>query len=150
MPIRMIDISDKKPSARTARARVRLSAIPKVIGMIRDGALAKGDCLAAAQAAGILAAKKTPALIPLCHPLPVSFVDLSFSFRRDFLEIESVVKASYSTGVEMEALCACAVAALTVYDMTKAHDKNMTITDLHVVEKRGGKSDYHRVKSKNT
>jgi cyclic pyranopterin phosphate synthase len=99
--------------------------------MIRDGALAKGDCLAAAQAAGILAAKKTPALIPLCHPLPVSFVDLSFSFRRDFLEIESVVKASYSTGV----------------DMAKAYDKNMTITNLHVVEKRGGKNDFSRRKS---
>lgn len=141
----MIDISDKKPSARMARAKVRLTAGPKVIRMMREGALAKGDCLAAAQAAGILAAKNTAVLIPLCHPLPVSFVDISFSFHGDkSLEISSFVKAAYATGVEMEALSACAVAALTVYDMAKAYDRSMTITDLRLVEKRGGKSDYRR------
>lgn len=123
-----------------SRARVRLCASPRVIGMIREAGLDKGDCLAAAQAAGILAAKNTAAIIPLCHPLPVSFVDISFSFRTDSLEITSAVKTAYATGVEMEALCACAVAALTVYDMAKAHDKGIVIKDLRLLEKRGGKS----------
>jgi len=138
--IRMVDISEKKFSARMSRARIRLCASPRVLGMIKEGGLGKGDCLAAAQAAGILAAKNTAAIIPLCHPLPVSFVDISFSFRLDFMEITSVVKTAYATGVEMEALCACAVAALTVYDMAKAHDKGIVIKDLRLLEKRGGKS----------
>ena len=138
--IRMVDISEKKFSARLGRARVRLCASPRVLRMIKEGGLGKGDCLAAAQAAGILAAKNTAAIIPLCHPLPVSFVDISFSFRLDFMEIASVVKTAYATGVEMEALCACAVAALTVYDMAKAHDKGIVIKDLRLLEKRGGKS----------
>ncbi len=140
MPIKMVDISEKTPTKRTARAFVRLEASADLIRKIRDNRLSKGDSLAAAQAAGILAAKNTAGLIPLCHPLPVSSVDISFSFRRGVLEITSVVKASYATGVEMEALCACAVAALTVYDMAKAHDKGIVITGLRLLEKRGGKS----------
>ena len=138
--IRMVDISEKKFSARMSRARVLLCADRRVLRMIKEGGLGKGDCLAAAQAAGVLAAKNTAALIPLCHTLPVSFVDISFSFRAGSLEITSVVKAAYATGVEMEALCACAVAALTVYDMAKAHDKGIVIKDLRLLEKRGGKS----------
>jgi cyclic pyranopterin phosphate synthase len=136
----MVDISQKKFSERMSRARIRLCASPRVIRMIRGAGLDKGDCLAAAQAAGILAAKNTAAIIPLCHPLPVSFVDISFSFHADALEITSAVKTAYATGVEMEALCACAVAALTVYDMAKAHDKGIVIKDLRLLEKRGGKS----------
>jgi len=138
--IRMVDISQKKFSARLACARVRLCACFRVLKMIKENTLGKGDCLAAAQAAGILAAKNTAGMIPLCHPLPVSFVDISFSFRPSALEITSVVKTAYATGVEMEALCACAVAALTVYDMAKAYDKGIVIKDLRLLEKRGGKS----------
>jgi cyclic pyranopterin phosphate synthase len=145
--IKMVDISQKKFSARFACARVRLCMRSRVLKMIKENALGKGDCLAAAQAAGILAAKNTAGMIPLCHPLPVSFVDISFSFRPQALEITSVVKTAYATGVEMEALCACAIAALTVYDMAKAYDKGIVIKDLRLLEKRGGKSGVWKASS---
>ena len=138
--IRMVDISQKKPSERLACARVFLYARPAVIRKIENNELSKGDALAAAQAAGILAAKNTAGIIPLCHPLLVNFVAIDFSFGADRLEITSCVKTAYATGVEMEALAACAVAALTVYDMAKAYDKQIVISDLRLLEKKGGRS----------
>lgn len=138
--IKMADVSEKKMTKRRAIARCVVSASKSVVSRIREGRLAKGDCLAAAQAAGILAAKNTPSLVPLCHPLPVTHVDIAFSFSPLNVEITSTVKASYSTGVEMEALCAAAAAALTIYDMVKGYDKGVIISDLRLLEKSGGKS----------
>ena len=138
--IKMVDIGAKKMTQRTARAKVLFYAPHRVIRMIQRGELGKGDALAAAQAAGILAAKNTAGIIPLCHPLLVNFVAIDFSFGVDHLEITSCVKTAYATGVEMEALAACAVAALTVYDMAKAYDKQIVISDLRLLEKRGGRS----------
>lgn len=141
-PIKMVDISDKKMTQRQARAKAVVCASVSLVRRIRDGKLAKGDCLAAAQAAGILAAKNTPALIPLCHPLPVTCVDISFLFAEEKIEITSIVKTSYGTGVEMEALCACAAAALTIYDMAKMYEKGMVIREIRLLEKSGGKSGH--------
>ncbi|MFA5039384.1 MAG: cyclic pyranopterin monophosphate synthase MoaC [Candidatus Omnitrophota bacterium] len=138
--LKMADVSDKKMTRRKAVAKAVISAPAVIIRRIRHGELAKGDCLAAAQAAGILAAKNTASLIPLCHPLPLTHVDISFSFARTGLEIVSTVKASYATGVEMEALCACAAAALTIYDMAKGYDKGIVVRELRLLEKSGGKS----------
>lgn len=138
--LRMVDISQKKMTRRVARARAVVCASAALVEKIRRGTLTKGDCLAAAQAAGILAAKNTPGLIPLCHPLPVTHVDISFQFAKGEVTVFSVVKTSYGTGVEMEALCACSAAALTIYDMAKMYEKGIVIRDIRLLEKRGGKS----------
>jgi len=139
--IKMIDISDKKFTGRTAVASVKVTAQAGLIKKIKNGKLPKGDCLAAAKIAGILAAKNTSSIIPLCHPLQLAHVDMCFEFTRGALTIISVAKAHYATGVEMEALTACAVAALTVYDMAKTEEKNIVITDLKLLKKTGGKKD---------
>src|SRR5512135_1680876 len=133
MAIKMIDISDKKKTTRVAVASVKVAASPGLLKKIRRGALAKGDCLAAAQAAGILAAKHVPGLLPLCHPIALAHIAVDFAFGPKYLVITATVKASDATGVEMEALTACAVAALTVYDMAKAEEQGLVITDLKLL-----------------
>ncbi len=137
---RMVDVSGKDVTARTARATGRVLVSPRVIELLRGEGVPKGDALATARIAGIMGAKRTPDLIPLCHPLSVSGVKLDLSVADDAVEIAATVKTTDRTGVEMEALTAVSVAALTVIDMVKAVDKEAVITDVRVEEKTGGKS----------
>lgn len=140
---KMVDVSQKEVTARTAVATVKVIMAKETLTRIKAGQIKKGDVLAVAQVAGIMAAKKTADLIPMCHQLPLKSVDLHFSDDdKQELSITSVVKTNSYTGVEMEALVACQIAALTVYDMCKAMDRGMVITDSHVVEKIGGKSGH--------
>jgi cyclic pyranopterin phosphate synthase len=142
---RMVDVGAKALTAReaVARGRVRMSAAAR--RLVRAGTLQKGDAVQTARLAGIMAAKSTAALIPLCHPLPLSGIDVTIVPARDGYAIESRVRTVAQTGVEMEALTAVSVAALTLYDMVKAVDRAMTITDVELVAKRGGQSgDYQR------
>lgn len=136
----MVDVSDKAVTSRSATARARVLAQASTLALIRDGTAKKGDVLATARVAGIAAAKKTSDLIPLCHPLMISKVAVEFSLNADSIDVEATVKVEGKTGVEMEALTACSVACLTIYDMLKAVDRGMRITDLRLVEKTGGKS----------
>jgi cyclic pyranopterin phosphate synthase len=138
--IRMVDVSEKPSTAREAVAagRIRMSAEAK--RQVQARALKKGNALEAARLAGIMAAKQTAALIPLCHPLPISHADVQLTASGDGYDIEARVRTTAPTGVEMEALTAVAVAALTLYDMTKAVDKEMIIGDIRLLEKRGGRS----------
>lgn len=137
---RMVDVSGKDVTARTARASGRVLVSPQVVELLRGEGVPKGDALATARIAGIMGAKRTPDLIPLCHPLAVSGVTLDLSVADDAVEITATVKTTDRTGVEMEALTAVSVAALTVVDMVKAVDKGAVITDVRVEEKTGGKS----------
>jgi cyclic pyranopterin monophosphate synthase len=136
----MVDVSAKPVTDRTATARVRVLMQPTTLVMIRAGTAKKGDVLGAARIAGIMAAKRTSDLIPLCHPLPISAVRLELSAEGDAVEIAATVRTSGQTGVEMEALTAASVAALTVYDMCKSVDRGMRIDALRLVHKAGGKS----------
>jgi cyclic pyranopterin phosphate synthase len=138
----MVDVSDKGVTSRIATAKGRVVMNPETLAMIMDGSAKKGDVLGVARLAGIMGAKKTPDLIPLCHPLPITkvTVDLTPILADNAVEIEATVKTTGQTGVEMEALTAVNVAALTVYDMVKAVDKTMIITDVRVTLKDGGKS----------
>jgi cyclic pyranopterin phosphate synthase len=142
----MVDVSAKAETAREAVARATLRMTPGTLRAVRRGNAPKGDVLGVARTAGVLAAKRTPDLIPLCHPLRITGVDVTFALaeRRGEMTIEARVRTVDKTGVEMEALTAAAVAALTVYDMIKAVEKGVTITDLGLVEKRGGKSGHWR------
>ena len=142
--VRMVDVSDKAVTTRDAVARGKISMSKEALRLIRAGALKKGDPLQTARLAGIMAAKQTSALIPLCHPLNLSHVDVTLTAVRDGYVIESRVRTTDRTGVEMEALTAVAVAALTIYDMVKAVDKTMTIGEIRLVEKRGGRSGEYR------
>lgn len=138
---RMVDTSAKPETQREARASGRVRMEPATLQLIRDRGHAKGDVLEVARLAGIMAAKRTGELIPLCHPLPITSAAVAFSFEGDaLLHIEATVKFFGRTGVEMEALTAVSVAALTVYDMCKAVDKSMTIERIRLEEKTGGKS----------
>ena len=139
---RMVDVSDKDITRREATARAVVSMQPETAHLIATGGVAKGDVLAVAQVAGVMAAKRTPELIPLCHPLPITGVDMAFELdqERAVLEIRATVRVSGRTGVEMEALTAASVAALTVYDMCKAVDRGMSIGQVELVHKVGGKS----------
>jgi cyclic pyranopterin phosphate synthase len=142
---RMVDVSDKAVTARTATAaaRVRLSA--ECVAALRDRSVPKGDVLAVARISGILGAKKTPELIPLCHPLFLSGVDLTANVTDDGVEITATVRTTERTGVEMEALTAVSVAGLAVIDMIKAIDRSAVITDIRVLAKSGGRSgDWRR------
>jgi cyclic pyranopterin phosphate synthase len=141
---RMVDVGDKAVTAREARARGEITMSARALRLIRTGAVAKGDPLQAARLAGVMAAKQTSTLIPLCHPLQLSHVDVDLIPTRRGYRIESCVRTTARTGVEMEALTAVAVAALTVYDMVKAVDKAMVITDIYLVEKTGGRSGTYR------
>jgi cyclic pyranopterin phosphate synthase len=138
--IQMVDVGDKPETAREAVARGRITVGPAALRAIRAGKLKKGDPLQAARLAGIVAAKRTSDLIPLCHPLPLSHIDIDVSRQKDGYLIESRVRTTARTGVEMEALTAVAVAALTIYDMLKALDKTMVIGEICLIEKRGGRS----------
>lgn len=137
---RMVDVSAKDVTARTATASGRVLVSPEVVALLRGAGVPKGDTLAVARLAGIMGAKQTPALIPLCHPLAVSGVKVDLSVADDAVEIVATVKTTDRTGVEMEALTAVSVAALTVVDMVKAVDKAAVITDVRVESKSGGKS----------
>ena len=141
---RMVDVGDKAITAREARARGEITMSAEALRLIRAGAVKKGDPLQTARLAGVMAAKQTATLIPLCHPLQLSHVDVELIPTRRGYRIESRVRTTAQTGVEMEALTAVAVAALTVYDMVKAVDKAMVITDIVVVEKTGGRSGTYR------
>ena len=142
---RMVDVSAKDVTVRTATAagRVRLSAA--CVAALRSGSVPKGDALAVARIAGIMAAKKTPELVPLCHPLMISGVDVLAEVTDDGVELRATVRTNERTGVEMEALTAVSVAGLSVVDMVKAIDRDAMITDVRVVAKSGGRSgDYRR------
>lgn len=138
----MVDVSEKDVTARTATARGAVVMAPETLALVVGGRAKKGDVLAVARLAGIMAAKRTADLIPLCHPLALSkvSVELTADEARSRVEIEATVKVTGKTGVEMEALTAVSVAALTVYDMLKAADKAMRLTDIRLVHKEGGRS----------
>ena len=138
----MVDVSGKDVTTRSATARAQVLMLAETVVLLRDGLAKKGDVLATARIAGIMAAKKTSDLIPHCHPLMISKVSVNFQIGDGFVEVEATVKVEGKTGVEMEALTACSLACLTIYDMLKAVDRRMKITDLHVVEKSGGKSGH--------
>ena len=139
---RMVDVSPKKETAREAVARIVVKMRPATLGAIRAGQMAKGDVLGVARTAGIMAAKRTPDLIPLCHPLRITGCDIVFALdpKRSTVTIEARVRTVDKTGVEMEALTAAAVAGLTVYDMIKAVDRGVVLSGLCLLEKSGGKS----------
>lgn len=141
----MVDVGDKAVTRRRAVARAVVTMSSDTSRAITDGALPKGDVLAVARVAGIQAAKRTSELIPLCHPLMLSKVSVDVAVRDGAVDIEAIVETTGQTGVEMEALTACSVAALTLYDMCKSADKSMVISDLALWEKSGGRSgDYQR------
>jgi cyclic pyranopterin phosphate synthase len=142
--VRMVDVSDKPVTTREAVARGSITMSREALTQIRQGAVKKGDPLQAARLAGIMAAKQTSSLIPLCHPLPVSSVQVELIPTRRGYGIEARVRTTAQTGVEMEALTAVAVAALTVYDMVKAVDKTMVIGDICLMKKTGGRSGTYR------
>lgn len=137
---RMVDVGDKDVTRRTATAQGRVEVSPEVVALLRGEGVPKGDALGVARVAGIMAAKRTPDLVPLCHPLAISGVDVSLTVADDAVEISASVRTTDRTGVEMEALTAVTVAALTVVDMVKAVDKHARITDVEVVAKSGGRS----------
>lgn len=138
----MVDVGEKADTQRRAVARGHVAMKPETLRLIREGVLQKGDVLVVAQIAGIMAAKRTSELIPLCHPLPLTHVDVTLTLdaEKSRVLIEASAKTTGKTGVEMEALTAVSVAALTIYDMAKAVDKEMRIEAIHLVEKQGGKS----------
>jgi cyclic pyranopterin monophosphate synthase len=136
----MVDVSGKDVTSRSATARATVFMQPETIALISSGLAKKGDVLATARIAGIQAAKKTSDLIPLCHPLMISKASVDFAVNTDHILVEATVKVEGKTGVEMEALTACSIACLTIYDMVKAVDRGIRITDMRLVEKSGGKS----------
>jgi cyclic pyranopterin monophosphate synthase len=142
--IRMVDVGEKAVTTREALARGEIMMSPVALKLIRSGEVAKGDPLQTAKLAGIMAAKQTSALIPLCHPLPLTHVSVELTATRRGYQIQARVRTSAQTGVEMEALTAVSVAALTIYDMVKAVDKEMVIGDICLVEKTGGRSGHYR------
>lgn len=146
--VKMVDVGDKPVTSREALARGEITMSRAALTLIRDGAVAKGDPLQAARLAGIMAAKQTSSLIPLCHPLPLTHAGVELTPTARGYRIEARVRTSAQTGVEMEALVAVSVAALTIYDMVKAVDKEMVIGDICLVEKRGGRSGAYRRKSR--
>ena len=137
---RMVDVSEKDITARTATATATVKVNPETMALIRSGGIKKGDVLSVAQVAGIMAAKKTSDIIPMCHPLFITGADISFELTDTEIHIISTVKCTGKTGVEMEALTAAATAALTVYDMCKAVQRDIEITDVMLLSKSGGKS----------
>ena len=144
---RMVDVGDKPVTQREARAAGEITMAPEALRLIRSGRVAKGDPLQTARLAGIMAAKQTAALIPLCHPLALTHVSVDLTPTRRGYRIESRVRTNGPTGVEMEALTAVSVAALTIYDMVKAVDKAMVISGICVLEKSGGRSGHYTRKA---
>jgi cyclic pyranopterin monophosphate synthase len=143
---RMVDVSGKQPTVRVARVGARVWMAPETLRLLKEQALPKGDVLTVAKVAGIMAAKRTSELIPLCHPISLTQVDLTFTVVEDQarIDIECVTRTDDRTGVEMEALVGASVAATTIYDMCKAVDRGMVIGDIRLLEKSGGKKDYVR------
>lgn len=142
---RMVDVGDKPSSQRTARAEARLVASPETLDIVRTGGAKKGDVITVSEIAGVMGAKKTADLIPLCHPLPLSKINVKIEIEETCLRVTTETRTQGQTGVEMEALTAAGVAALTLYDMLKAVDKSMTIEGLRLLEKTGGVSgDFKR------
>ena len=141
---RMVDVGDKAPSHRTAVAGARVLVSPETFRLIQTGGMKKGDVLTVAQIAGVMGAKRTPDLIPMCHPIALTGINLELSLdeARCAVDIRATVSCDGRTGVEMEALTAASTAALTVYDMCKALDKNMEIGQIYLAEKDGGKSGH--------
>ncbi len=147
---RMVDVTGKPVTLREATAKGSVGMKRETLQLIADGKIAKGDVLATARIAGIMAAKKTPELIPLCHPLNITSVDLDFEIddKESAVVIQSRVKVTGQTGVEMEALTAVAAAALTIYDMCKAVDREMVISAVFLTEKSGGKSGHFKARKR--
>jgi cyclic pyranopterin phosphate synthase len=147
----MVDVSDKDITSRVATAAGSVIMEPETLRLIEDGAVKKGDVLSVARLAGIMGAKKTPELIPLCHPLALNSidVDLTLDRERNAVDITATCRVSGRTGVEMEALSAVSIAALTIYDMCKAVDRSMRLTDIRLMEKSGGRSGDFRAKDSN-
>lgn len=145
----MVDVSDKDVTSRTAVAEGFVALLPETLALVTKGEAKKGDVLATARIAGIMAAKKTHELIPLCHPLAITKVTVEFvpSLEPAGIHVTATVKVTGQTGVEMEALTAVSVACLTIYDMLKAADKGMTISDIRLLEKTGGRSGTYRAPS---
>ena len=141
---RMVDVGAKPETPRVAIAAGRIRMSAEALAAIRDGAVPKGDVIAAARIAGIMAAKKTAELIPLCHPLPLHSVGIDFTIEVDGVCATATASLTGKTGVEMEAMTAVSIALLTIYDMAKAIDKAMVIDAIHLIEKRGGKSGHWR------
>ena len=141
---RMVDVTPKDPSHRRAVARGRVHMATETASLVARGAITKGDVLAVARIAGIQAAKRTPDLIPLCHPLLVGSVLVNFRIEDDYIEVEAQVETVDRTGVEMEALTACSVASLSIYDMCKSVDRSMVIGQIALWEKTGGRSGPYR------
>jgi cyclic pyranopterin phosphate synthase len=137
---RMVDVSSKESSKRSAKATAFVRMLPTTLASIREANLPKGDVLSTARLAGIMGAKQTSSLIPLCHPLPLDSIRVEFTFRDLGIEIVSEARTSGKTGVEMEALTAASVAALTIYDMAKAVDRGMCVEGIRLLEKHGGES----------
>ena len=142
----MVDVSAKAETARTAVASGSVMMAKETLRLIRDGGAKKGDVLGVARLAGIMAAKRTSELIPLCHPLPLTAIDVRLSIVPEGVAIEASAETTGQTGVEMEALTAVSVACLTIYDMVKAVERGMRIEGIHLIEKRGGKSGTYRAK----
>jgi cyclic pyranopterin phosphate synthase len=147
--VQMVDVGEKPDTERVAVAKGEIAMQPETLRLIAKGGVPKGDVLTTAQIAGIMAAKRTPDLIPLCHPLQLTKVDVEFEIDEDKsrIEITATVRCRGKTGVEMEALTAVSVAALTIYDMAKAVEKTMRIGNIRLVEKRGGKSEDWRLEN---
>jgi len=139
-PTRMVDVTEKRVTRREALAKGMVTMKPETLSLMREGKMAKGDVLATAQVAGIMAAKQTSQIIPMCHPLMLDEVKVEFGFPQNGVEITARVKCSGKTGVEMEALTAVAVTALTIYDMCKAVDRGMRIEGIRLARKSGGRS----------
>lgn len=145
---RMVDVTEKDFTYRQATAEAKIYMKEETLQKIKEGGLSKGDVLGVAQVAGILGVKQTPYLIPMCHPLMISGVDLDFEFpeKENCLKVQATVKLRGQTGVEMEALTAVSIASLTVYDMCKAIDKDLVISQIRLLEKMGGKSGHYQRK----
>ncbi|HVT04574.1 MAG TPA: cyclic pyranopterin monophosphate synthase MoaC [Thermoanaerobaculia bacterium] len=138
--VAMVDVSGKSVTSREAVAAATVQMSPVTIRLLRDKALPKGDVLTTARVAGILAAKQASSLIPLTHPLPITFIDIEFEIGDSSVEVTATTRCDGKTGVEIEAMTACAVACLTIYDMCKSAQKDIVITDLRLLRKSGGKS----------
>jgi len=142
--LKMVDVGDKERTDRAARVRGEICMEPETAALIAQNRVAKGNVLEAARLAGIMAAKRTGDLIPLCHPLNITAVDIEFTLKSDRVEVEAQARINDRTGVEMEALTAAAIALLTIYDMCKGVDRSMVISDVRLMEKRGGQSGVYQ------
>ena len=142
--LKMVDVGEKEKTARVARVRGEIRMRPETVALISANKVAKGNVLEAARLAGIMAAKRTGELIPLCHPLNITAIEVQFVVGEDRVEVEAEVKIDDRTGVEMEALTAASVALLTIYDMCKGADRGMVISELRLMEKRGGRSGVYK------